>query len=113
MRRWLEAFEEFAIDVILERRYGKRAALLRWLLYGLSWLFRGGVQTRLWLYKNRLLHERPPGCIVISIGNLTVTEARVLVEEDRLVGRERSFRHGRGAVGEQVEQRVVLGTGMQ
>ena len=25
MRRWLEAFEEFAIDVILERRYGKRA----------------------------------------------------------------------------------------
>ena len=72
MRRWLEAFEQFAIDVILERRYGKRALLLRWVLHVLSWLFRGGVQTRLWLYRQRLLRERPPGCMVISIGNLTV-----------------------------------------
>ena len=72
MRRWLEAFEEFAIDVILERRYGKRAALLRWFLYGLSWLFRSGVQTRLWLYRRRLLREHHPACLIISIGNLTV-----------------------------------------
>ncbi|HEX8312384.1 MAG TPA: tetraacyldisaccharide 4'-kinase, partial [Chthoniobacteraceae bacterium] len=71
-RRWAEDFEEFAIDVILERRYGKRAALLRWLLHALSWLFRGIVQTRLWLYRHRLLRERTPGCMVISIGNLTV-----------------------------------------
>ena len=72
MRAALERFEQFAIDVILERRYGKRAALLRWFLYALSWLFRGGVQTRLWLYRQRLFRERPPGCMVISIGNLTV-----------------------------------------
>ena len=72
MRAALERFEQFAIDVILERRYGKRAALLRWFLYALSWLFRGGVQTRLWLYRHRLFRERPPGCMVISIGNLTV-----------------------------------------
>ncbi len=72
MRAALERFEQFAIDVILERRYGKRAALLRWFLYALSWLFRGGVQTRLWLYRKRLFRERPPGCMVISIGNLTV-----------------------------------------
>src|SRR3954470_6981074 len=71
-RRWLEQFEEFAVDVILERRYGKRAALLRWLLYALSWIFRGGVQTRLWFYRKRLLRENSPGCLVISIGNLTV-----------------------------------------
>lgn len=70
-RRWLENFEQFATDVILERRYGKRAALLRWLLYGLSWIFRGAVQTRLWLYRHRLLRENSPGCLVISIGNLT------------------------------------------
>jgi tetraacyldisaccharide 4'-kinase len=70
-RRWLENFEQFATDVILERRYGKRAALLRWLLYGLSWIFRGAVQTRLWLYRHRLLRETSPGCLVISIGNLT------------------------------------------
>src|SRR5258708_28669354 len=72
MRRWLEAFEELAIDVILERRYGKRAALLRWFLFGLSWLFRGIVQTRLWLYRHRFLREHHPACLVISIGNLTV-----------------------------------------
>ena len=34
MRRWLEQFEEFAIDVILERRYGKRASILRFLFGG-------------------------------------------------------------------------------
>ena len=72
MRRWLEAFEEFAIDVILERRYGKRAAVLRWFLYALSWLFRGIVQTRLWLFRHRFLREHHPACFVISIGNLTV-----------------------------------------
>ena len=72
MRASLDRFEQFAIDVILERRYGKRAALLRWLLYALSWLFRGGVQTRLWLYRHRFLRERAPGVLVISVGNLTV-----------------------------------------
>ena len=72
MRRWLESFEEFAIDVIRERRYGKRAALLRMLLLALSLLFRGIVQTRLWLYRKRVLHDQPLGCMVISVGNLTV-----------------------------------------
>lgn len=71
-RRWLEDFEQFAIDVILERRYGKRASILRWFLYGLSWIFRGVVQSRLWLYRKRLKRDTSPGCMVISIGNLTV-----------------------------------------
>ena len=72
MRRQLDEFEQFAIDVILERRYGKRAFLLRWLLLALSGIFRGIVQARLWLYRHRLFRERNPGVIVISIGNLTV-----------------------------------------
>jgi tetraacyldisaccharide 4'-kinase len=72
VRASLDKLEQFAIDVILERRFGKRAALLRWFLYGLSWLFRGGVQTRLWLYRNSLLKQRHPGVLVISVGNLTV-----------------------------------------
>src|SRR6478735_3063248 len=71
-RRWLEEFEQFAIDVILERRYGRRAFLLRWLLHALSWLFRSIVQCRLWLYRERYFRETSPGCLVISIGNLTV-----------------------------------------
>ena len=72
MRRWLDEFEQFAIGVILGERFGKRAALLRWLLWGLSWLFRGIVQFRLRLYRKRILRERALGCLVISIGNLTV-----------------------------------------
>ena len=72
MRRWLEAFEEFAIDVILERRYGKRAMALRWFLLSLSWLFTLGVQTRLWLFRHRFFRSHHPACLVISIGNLTV-----------------------------------------
>ena len=72
MRRWFEDIEQFAIDVILERRYGKRAFLLRWLLHALSFLYLAGVQARLWLFRKRILHERTLGCLVVSIGNLTV-----------------------------------------
>jgi len=72
MRRWFEQLEQFAIEVILEDRKGKRAALLRAFLYALSYLYRGIVQLRLWLYRNRLMKERTLGCMVISIGNLTV-----------------------------------------
>jgi tetraacyldisaccharide 4'-kinase len=68
----LDRFEQFATDVILERRFGKRAMLLRWLLYALSWLFRGGVQARLWLYRNRIRKARQLGVMVLSVGNLTV-----------------------------------------
>lgn len=72
MRRQLEEFEEFAIEVILGKRHGKRAAVLRWVLGGLSFLYRGIVQARLWFYRKRLLRDRQLGCMVISIGNLTV-----------------------------------------
>ena len=34
-----ENLEQFAIDVILERRHGVRAALLRKLLYALSFVY--------------------------------------------------------------------------
>lgn len=72
MRRWLDQLEQFAIDVILERRYGKRAALLRWFLFGLSHLYAAAVQLRLWLFRKRLWRETSVGVLVISIGNLTV-----------------------------------------
>jgi tetraacyldisaccharide 4'-kinase len=72
VRRWIESLEQFAIDVILERRYGKRAALLRAVLLALSGVFRGIVQLRLWLYRERYLRNHPLGCMVVSVGNLTV-----------------------------------------
>jgi tetraacyldisaccharide 4'-kinase len=70
--RSLENLEQFAIDVILERRGGPRAALLRSLLYALSLIYERIVQLRLWLYRKRVFRERALGCLVISIGNLTV-----------------------------------------
>ena len=72
MRRWFEQLEQFAIEVILEDRKGKRAAVLRTVLYALSYVYRGIVQLRLWLYRKRFMRERTAGCLVISIGNLTV-----------------------------------------
>lgn len=72
MRAVFDRLEQFAVDVILERRYGKRAALLRVLLLLLSHLYKGIVRLRLWLYDERLAKSRPVGCLVISIGNLTV-----------------------------------------
>lgn len=72
MRIFLENLEQFAIDVILERRGGKRAALLRFFLLLVSKLYRVIVSFRLTLYRNRIFRERSLGCMVISIGNLTV-----------------------------------------
>lgn len=72
MRRWLEGLETFAIDVILERRYGKRAAILRVILFLLSLIYMRIVQFRLWLYRSRIYRPRSMGSLVISVGNLTV-----------------------------------------
>jgi tetraacyldisaccharide 4'-kinase len=67
-----ENLEQFAIDVILGRRRGVRAALLRGLLYALSFVYERLVQLRLFLYRHRIFREHTLGCLVISIGNLTV-----------------------------------------
>jgi tetraacyldisaccharide 4'-kinase len=72
MRRWLEGLETFAIDVILERRYGRRADVLRWILHGLAAIYRLIVQFRLALYRHRFFRPRSLGVLVISVGNLTV-----------------------------------------
>ena len=67
-----ESLEQFAIDVILERRHGVRATLLRGVLYALSFVYERLVQLRLFLYRHRIFRERALGCLVVSIGNLTV-----------------------------------------
>jgi tetraacyldisaccharide 4'-kinase len=72
MGRTAENLEQFAIDVILERRTGFRAGLLRGILYALSFVYERIVQLRLYSYRKRIFRERTLGCLVISIGNLTV-----------------------------------------
>src|SRR5258707_8480521 len=68
----LENLEQFPVDVVLERRLGFRATILRGVLYVLSLVFERMVQLRLYLYRKRIFRERALGCLVVSIGNLTV-----------------------------------------
>ncbi len=72
MGRRLENLEEFGIDVVLGRRHGVRASVLRGILYALSFVYDRLVQLRLYFYRKRVFRERALGCLVISIGNLTV-----------------------------------------
>ena len=72
MGRRLENLEQFGIDVVLERRHGIRASILRGTLYALSFIYDRVVQLRLFLYRKRIFRERALGCLVISVGNLTV-----------------------------------------
>ena len=72
MRRLLDSLEQFAVDVILERRAGKRAGLLRALLHGISFLYLSIVTLRLRLFQTHVFRRHQVGCPVVSIGNLTV-----------------------------------------
>lgn len=91
----LERLEQFAIDVILDRRMGKRATILRFVAWLLSYVYAGIMRLRWWLYEKRYLRWHSAGCLVISVGNLTVGGtgktpvvekfARVLSENGRRV----------------------------
>lgn len=71
-REHMDELEQFALDVILEKRYGKRAALFRSFLYLLSHGYAKIVKFRLYLYQKRMLHDHSMAVQVISVGNLTV-----------------------------------------
>lgn len=72
LKRQLNSFEHYTIDVIFGRREGMRATVFAGFLQGLSYLFSGIAQARLWLYRKRILHDQPLGCLVVVVGNLTV-----------------------------------------
>lgn len=73
---WLKkksnALELYTIDVILGRRADTGAVIYGALLQLLSYLFSLLAQLRFWLYRNRILHDQPLGCLVVVVGNLTV-----------------------------------------
>ncbi|MEM9160281.1 MAG: tetraacyldisaccharide 4'-kinase [Verrucomicrobiota bacterium] len=71
-KKALTQFEEFAIDVVYDRRRGKRAFLFGLFLRAFSLLFSGIAQLRFFLYKYRILKDQPLGCLVVVVGNLTV-----------------------------------------
>ncbi len=71
-RAWTEELETFVLEVIFEQRRGKRAAVVRSLLFAFSKLFEVAVRTRRFLYNVRILRDTTVGVQVIAIGNLTV-----------------------------------------
>lgn len=72
LQAWTEAVETFVLEVIFEQRPGKRAAIVRGILFGLSKGFMAAVKTRRFLYNVRILRDSTLGVQVIAIGNLTV-----------------------------------------
>ena len=67
-----DEWEEWGADVIFGRARGFKASAARTVLRVLSWGFRLGVKTRLSLFRNRFIHERNLGALVISVGNITM-----------------------------------------
>lgn len=72
LARKADDFARFTADVIYDRRHGRAAELMSSFLYGLSFIFSGLVQLRWYLYEHRLLRNKPLGCLVVIVGNLTV-----------------------------------------
>lgn len=73
IRRKLNEFEQFATDIVMGHSEGTAATVFGAFLHGLSFIFSGLVQLRLWLYRHRIiLRDQPLGCLVVVVGNLTV-----------------------------------------
>ena len=64
--------EAFLVDVVYDRRTGRSANVAAWILNGFSYLFECVVRPRWFLYSNRIFRNRPLGCLVVVVGNLTV-----------------------------------------
>jgi tetraacyldisaccharide 4'-kinase len=71
-RRLFDKFAQFIADVLYDRRETLVAKVLGALLLPLSFIFLLIVKTRVWLYRQRLLHSQSLGCHVIVVGNITM-----------------------------------------
>lgn len=67
-----DAFAQFTVDVIYDRRQGKAAEWYALFLNFLSYLYGFAVRLRLYLYEHRIFRNKPLGCLVVVVGNLTV-----------------------------------------
>ncbi|MBK1878626.1 tetraacyldisaccharide 4'-kinase [Pelagicoccus mobilis] len=71
-KRLLTQLEEFAVEVVNDRRRGKRAVAFKIFLRALSMIYASLIHLRFFLYGNRILKDQPLGCLVVVVGNLTV-----------------------------------------
>jgi tetraacyldisaccharide 4'-kinase len=72
LRVWLEYTETFVLEVILEKRQGKGAKVVRGCLHLLSRVYGAIIKARRFLYNVRILRDSTLGVQVIAVGNLTV-----------------------------------------
>jgi tetraacyldisaccharide 4'-kinase len=68
---WIEAIETPFLETIFEQRRGKRAAMARSLLFGLSKVYQFGLGIHRFCIQARLFRDSTLGIQVIAIGNLT------------------------------------------
>jgi tetraacyldisaccharide 4'-kinase len=71
IRAWFEAIETPFLEVIFEQRRGKKAALARSILFGLSKIYQFGLMIHRFFIQARLVRDSTLGIQVIAIGNLT------------------------------------------
>lgn len=66
-----EHIEQYFIEIIRERRKAPFDSFVKGLLFVASRFYLRAINTRIWLYDNRVIRYRAIGCLVVSIGNLT------------------------------------------
>lgn len=71
-RPFNEQVETYVTDLMQERRHSPADTAAKAALFCLSRVYRFAVQLRLTLYRQGLFRHRTLGCLVVSIGNLTV-----------------------------------------
>ncbi len=91
----IENLETYLTDLILGRRHTPVDKAVRAVLYVLSRVYHNLVKWRISLYRHRILKDHRLGCLVISIGNISVggtgktpvveVFARILAERNRRV----------------------------
>lgn len=72
IKKRLNEFYQFGADVIYDRRDDTATALFGAFLQGVSYLYRGAIKLRFFLYNNRIMRDQPLGCLVVVVGNLTM-----------------------------------------
>lgn len=66
-----EHIEQYFIEIIRERRKAPFDSFVKGILFVVSRFYLRAINTRIWLYDNRVIRYRAIGCLVVSIGNLT------------------------------------------
>lgn len=63
---------QFVIDVVYDRIHNNVAEIIGFMLNTLSIVFSQLVKLRYYLYQHKILKDKPLGCLVIVVGNITV-----------------------------------------